>query len=164
MLKVKDKSLLLSLKFSGKGGKEKEITKLFPTLLRKDTKKLDFICREESVIYEAKKQQDQQWFNLSKFYNLGQNEQKINLLFICFDPKNGLADIIFCIEKGDFLKLLIDNKSLRDYGWSLNAIEKAHDLVNIAPKLQPKVCVGMRKFYRQHCNEVKTIYKKWCLS
>jgi hypothetical protein len=160
MLEIKDESLLLNLDFSGRGGKEKQIMQLFPSFSRKDTKKLDFICLKETIIYETKKQQDQQWFNLAKFYNLTKNEQRINLLFICFNQKDGLVDLIFCIEKGEFLNLLINNKKMKDRGWSMGVIEKAYELVNLAPIIQPKISVGMRKFYKDYNKEVKTIYNK----
>ena len=160
MLEIKDKSLLLNLDFSGKGGKEKQIKQLFPSFKRQHVKKLDFLCLEETIYYETKKQENQQWFNLAKFYNLSKGEQRINLLFICFNKKDGLADLIFCIEKGEFLNLLISDGELKDAGWSMTAIEKAYDLVKIAPKLQPKAEVRIRKFYKNHKKEVKTIYNK----
>jgi len=159
MLKIKDKSLLLSLNFGGKGGKEKKIIQLFPTLLRKDLKKLDFICQEESIIYEAKKQQNLQWFNLAKFWNLKGAEQKINFLFLCVDNK-GLVDLIFYIEKGDFLSILIENKDNDDAGWNLSAIDLARRLFEISPKIQCKAPVCIRKFFKENEQEVKVIYKK----
>jgi len=55
MLEIKDKSLLLNLDFSGKGGKEKQIKQLFPSFKRQHVKKLDFLCLEETIYYETKK-------------------------------------------------------------------------------------------------------------
>lgn len=159
MLKIKDKTLLLSLNFGGKGGKEREITQIFPSLLRKDSKKLDFICQEETVIYEMKKQQNLQWFNLSKFYNLKGPEQKINFLFICID-KGGLIDLIFCIEKGVFLNILIEDRSNDDSGWNLTSIDLAHQLANVSSKVQCKAPVRMRSFFKKNKEEVKVIWEK----
>ena len=58
MLEIKDKSVLLTTKFGGKGGKESQIMALFPTLSRINKRKFDFVCSEYSTVYEAKKQQN----------------------------------------------------------------------------------------------------------
>lgn len=158
MLEIKDKSLLLHIDFSGRGGREKQIKKLFPSLKRHDRKGYDFVS-EDAIIYETKKQANMQWFNLAKFHNLSKSEQRIKLLFICVDSNN-LVDLIFCVEKGDFLKILVDNKEMRDRGWSWGAIEKAHELVKLASTIQPKTSIIMRNFFKKYRKEVEVIYEK----
>lgn len=159
MLKIEDRTKLLTVKFAGRGGMEKQIVEIFPSLSRTHKKKFDFVCSEDAIVYEAKKQQNLQWFNISKFYNLSRGEQRINLLFVCVDS-DGLADLIFCIEKGDFVRILVNDKDTNKSGWTYKAIELAYQLVQQAPAVQPKGGIRMREFIKKHREDVDIIHER----
>ena len=151
--------LIQSTKIGGRGGKEGLIRGLFHNRLEKVNGELhDFVSGK--FRYEIKKQMNQQWFDISKYHNLSDEDKNIILVFVMWNGKTGLCTTIVTITLGKFLNLVLDNENHKciEYGWTRDNIKILNDIKKVSPKIQAKAQLYMKTFIENYKCNFNVIY------
>tara|TARA_Y100000592_G_C5360944_1_gene263671 strand:+ start:89 stop:562 length:474 start_codon:yes stop_codon:yes gene_type:complete len=142
----------------GRGGKENMVLSLFNENLKRVSKPLYDAVSPNGDKIEFKKQADDQWFDLPKYYNLSDKDKKIIMTFIMH--KSGKVVKIAVVSLGEMLTRLIDNPKYSEYGWTSDAMETLHLLKQKSPKIQSKIKLKTRSFLEDNSDIVKVIYNE----
>lgn len=145
---------LRSAKVDGRGGKESELLALFPTLRRESRPLYDFVDDVDGVKYELKKQKNVQWFDLSKYHNLSDDEREIRLLVVLLDKKKEI-DIVSIVQLGSFIDKMRDI----NHDWSEVMLKAANDFKKLLMTTQIKTPVNLRKMVAKYPEIFDTIYQ-----
>ena len=143
---------------SGRGGKENVVLSLFNENLKRVSKPLYDAVSPNGDKIEFKKQSDDQWFDLPKYYNLSEHDKNIIMTFIMH--KSGKVVKIAVVSLGKMLDRLIDNPRYREYGWTSDAMETLHTLKQKSPKIQSKIKLKIRSFLEDNNDIVEVIYNE----
>ena len=138
---------LLSVDITGRGGKENEIRSILEgNYDRKNHPLFDLQSKDDtSNRVEIKKQQNTQWFDLKKYYNLSDEDKSITMLFVCYHKSRGIEIVASC-SLGEFLEFVVDNPIYREGGWQASIIRSAYEISLVAPKMQTKAHLSVRDF------------------
>lgn len=148
----------LPLNVSGQGGKENTFAAFFHGWKRINAPLHDweYPTADGLIRIESKKQNDLQWFDSGKFYNLSPEDRKIIILFILH--RAGKIDKILATTVGEFIDwLTIHNGS---DGWCEEVLKKGHEFRSQYPTLQFKAKVHVRKLFRQAPHIFDILYSK----
>ncbi len=89
----------------------------------------------DGAIKEIKRQQDLQWLDAGKYYNLPRDVAAIGTVFICYGAKGDLA---FEIPTGELPRLL---------GWTDEYMAACAALRKMNPRHQNKTSISVRKLF-----------------
>lgn len=143
---------------SGQGGKENIFAAFFCGWKRINAPLHDweYPTTDGLIRVESKKQNDLQWFDSGKFYNLSSEDRKIIILFILH--RAGKIDKILATTVGEFIDWLLINNS--SDGWCEEVLQKGYEFRSKYPTLQFKAKVHVRKLLRQAPHLFDVIYSK----
>jgi hypothetical protein len=147
-----DFSLIDTVNFSGKGGKEKELCSLLTESMgwkRQSNKLFDFVNNESEILLEVKKQKDLQWFDPSKYANITKEEKDIDILFVLIG-KNGTIDSLHTMKTEHFVENV----------WTEQQLKDSFDYITKYPKDQIKSGIKIRTFLDNNYNKTNTLYKR----
>ena len=140
---------ILKCNFEGKGGKENEIIPCFKNkLVKKSGKLFDCIDSDNDEKYELKKQENQQWLDPRKFFNLSKEDGRITMVFVLCDS-SGRCDMIATMATADFAERAFSLKKLQD----------ANNYAKKYPKDQIKSGIKIRELINSNKDVVKIIWK-----
>lgn len=150
-----DLSNIESLCLNGKGGKEKVIKNILTEQLgwfRKNKPLYDFYNSNTGEYYEFKKQQNFQWFDPSKYFNLNDEEKQIKILF-CLIDDSGKIEKLFSIKTSDFISR---------NNWNSNLLKSSNDYITNFKSFKPqiKIPVSVKEFYNSNKDTIDMIYEK----
>lgn len=140
------------MNLKGQGGKESEFVKILSTTdgwVRRNGNLFDYENIITGVLVEIKKQQDTQWFDPSKYFNLTTKEKEITMLFCLTDSKGGVTKI-FTIRTEDFI--------LRNF--SQDFLKDCYELKLKYNDVQVKKSVSIKKFLTNNSDIVNIIWEK----
>lgn len=133
---------------AGRGGKEAMLRRVFPGLQPEGEPLWDATDPITGVRVEFKKQANLQWFDIGKYHGLTDDEQRIRMVFILHHE--GVIDQIFSLDLGDMLRILTRSPDHNEDGWSRETIAEAKSLKDRHPRLQLKVPLKVRQFFKSH--------------
>jgi len=137
-----------TIRLEGYGGKEKEILTTLPNgTFKVDASLYDF--EWGSLLLEIKKQQDAQWFDVGKYYNLSDRHQKIRMLFYVYKKGVGLINI-YLISLGQMLEYLCNDPIYQANGWTWDNIKDCYNQKKKYPKMQTKVPLRVKQFAEKY--------------
>lgn len=116
-----------SVDLRGFGGKENEIAKLFPELVRESAPLYDFIDPKTKKRYEIKKTGNkklQAWIDPTKYINLTKRDRQIIFRFVRFDQITGQCVEVLDTTLGEVMDRFVPDEVL----------ENARRMVKIFPK------------------------------
>ena len=143
-----NKEAAATIKIEGRGGKEKEILTTLPNgTFKVDAPLYDF--EWGSLLLEIKKQQNLQWFDIGKYYNLSEHYKKIRMLFYVYKKGVGLINI-YLISLGQMLEYLCNDPLYQADGWTWANIKQCHDQKKQFPKMQAKVPLKVKEFAEKY--------------
>lgn len=153
-----DLSCIENIDVKGRGGKEKEVSKLLPQWERVNKQLHDFEIEYQGVCkrLEVKKQRDLQWFDSGKYHNLSASDREITMLFI--NHKQGIISSLLATPLGNFIDWLCANR--QNDGWTREVMEKAADFKKEFPSLQFKVKVNILSTFREYPKLFEIIYQR----
>ena len=138
---------LLSVDISGRGGKENAIQSILVGSYERKNEPLYDLQNSDDIgaRVEIKKQQNTQWFDLKKYYNLSDEDKSITMLFTCYHKDRGI-DLVASCSLGEFLEFVVDNPNYTEGGWLTSVIQLAYEISLVAPKMQTKAQLRVRDF------------------
>jgi hypothetical protein len=144
---------------SGKGGAEKKIFPIFENnLIRINDPLYDAIEAEHPWLYEFKKQQNLQWFDVGKYHNLTEKQRAIIMTFVNYDDDG--IDRIFTQDLGSFLDTCCADTELQKDGWTITNIKAGAALKKLYPKMQFKVPLKTRPYFNKYADKVNLVYSR----
>ena len=159
MLRILEKNIS-NIDLSGRGGAEQKIIPLFDNLLKRVNDPLfDVVDEESGFTYEFKKQKDLQWFDVGKYDNLAEDERSIDMVFLCCN-KSGNIDLVYKQSLGDFIDTCCSDPDLQNDGWTDANLKAGGVLKNLYKKMQFKVPLLTRKYYRKYSDRLQLIYSQ----
>jgi len=145
-----DLSQIKNIHLGGRGGKEKEISKILSQQLgweRKNRKLYDYCNNTDSSFVETKKQVNQQWFDPTKYFNLTDEEKQIKIMFFIIDKK-GYIEQIVSVNTSEFVKTI----------WTDAELSDSADYHKKYPKNQIKQGIHMRDWIKNNSSICTKIY------
>ena len=150
------------LVFSGAGGKENLLIKMFKSrdVQRVNHRFYDFVVDGEQL--EMKRQKNTQWFDHGKFHAMDQHVGKVLVLFVLHDgaPQKSKVTHIAGIRLQALVDLACSDEECRQYGWTTEVIEDAHRLKTAFPALEHKAKLHVRKLVEKYPNSFKLYYER----
>ena len=158
MLRINNKQIS-NVNISGRGGAEQKIFPLFENHFERVNDPLfDAIDAESGFAYEFKKQKDLQWFDVGKYHDLTDNERAITMTFFTYDDKG--IDLIVEQDLGSFVDTCCADPELQKDGWTTANIEAGAVNKKLYPKMQFKVPLKTRRYFRKYADKVNVIYSR----
>ena len=150
------------LSIGGRGGKERDLGRiLLPTAKRASSPLYDYEVHEGKTSYmvEIKKQHNDQWFDIGKYFELSEGDRNIVIVFVNHD--DGKVNTIAAIRLGVLVDFLMSNLEYKRYGWSPEVLRIAHDLKKPeqCPELQFKAKLKVRNFIEDNGEMFQIIYR-----
>lgn len=150
-----------SVMVAGRGGKEQDIAKvLLPSARRVSFPLHDYEIWDGETRYriEVKKQANDQWFDIGKYYNLSDGDRDIVMLFV--NHIDGQIQSVVAIKLGTLLDELLSNNSFIPYGWASDVLKIASELKKKCPQLQFKAKLKVRDFVASHKHLFQVLYER----
>jgi len=162
---LKQNDDLRKLDIKGYGGQDNKIAEAIfknsqKPIGKSDKRFYDCLIKNgnDEYLIEIKKQRNDQWFDIGKYYKLSKRNANIIVVFIIYD-KEGISIIAGILLK-ELLKKLCANNKFKEYGWSKASIKSAFYLKQEHPKLQLKAMLKVRDFVRNNKNDFQIIYNR----
>src|SRR6478609_9275682 len=145
-----------TIRFSGAGGKEKLLAKIFSSenVKRVNNAYYDFIV--DGVKIETKRQRRENWFDHGKYYNMTDEVKNIVMMFIMHDGAK-ITDIVG-ITLSNLITLVCADSDCQKDGWTTEVMSHAHFLKQKYPSLEHKAKLNMRKLLQRYPNMFKIYY------
>jgi hypothetical protein len=150
------------LSIGGRGGQERNLGSiLLPSATRVSSPLFDYeiIDGQTSYLVEIKKQYNDQWFDIGKYFRLSESNRNIVIVFVNHDA--GKVNTITAIRLGVLVEFLLSHSEYKRYGWSPDVLRVAHDLKKPeqCPELQFKAKLKVRNFIEDHEEMFQVIYR-----
>ncbi len=157
-----DLSHVEQLSIGGRGGKERDLARvLLPTAKRASSPLYDYEVYDGNARYlvEIKKQHNDQWFDVGKYFELSEQDRDIALIFV--NHTGGKVDTIAAIHLGVLVHFLMSHAEYKRYGWSPEVLRIAHELKkpDQCPELQFKAKLKVRNFVHNHGEMFQIIFR-----
>jgi hypothetical protein len=149
-----------SLRVAGRGGKEQDIAKvLLPSAQSVSSPLHDYEILDGETRYhiEVKKQANDQWFDIGKYYNLSGSDRDIVVFFV--NHIDGQIQTVAAIKLGTLLDELLSDDSFIPYGWASDVLKIASELKKKCPQLQFKAKLKVRDFVASHRHLFQIFYE-----
>ena len=151
------------LSISGRGGRERELGGLlFPSASRASSSLYDYEISDGSIFYrvEIKKQQNDQWFDIGKYFQLSDRDRDTVVVFV--NHREGAIDTVAAIHLGVLVDFLLSHSEYKRYGWTLDVLRTACNLKKIdqCPELQFKAKLKVRNLIDEHRELFQIIYER----
>ena len=156
-----DTSQIDSLMVAGRGGKEQDIAKvLLPSAQRVSFPLHDYEIWDGETRYlvEVKKQTNDQWFDIGKYYDLSDIDRDIVVFFV--NHIDGQIYTVAAIKLGTLLDKLLSDNSFTSYGWESDVLKIASELKKKCPQLQFKAKLKVRDFVASHRHLFQIFYER----
>lgn len=150
-----------SLMVAGRGGKEQDIAGvLLPSAQRVSSPLHDYEIWDGETRYriEVKKQTNDQWFDIGKYYDLSDSDRDIVVLFV--NHIDGKIQTVTAITLGVLLDELLSDDSFIPYGWARDVLKIASELKKKCPQLQFKAKLKVRDFVASHKHLFQVFYER----
>ena len=160
-IQIKDIPLI---DLSGKGGKESLMATLLPGWKRVPEELFDYEMDAVSGILrvELKKQRNEQWFDVGKYYDLSADDRNIWLLFVIHSQ--GRITHLLAVKLGCFVDFLCVHPEMQKVGWNAVVFQTAKIFKDKYPSLQFKVSAKILTLYKNHPEIFELIYKSPALA
>lgn len=131
-----DLRCVAEINLAGRGGRERDITRLLPGWRRASSPLYDYEISHNGTVYrmEVKKQTNLQWFDSGKYYRLDTADRDIRLMFLIHD--DGRIRLIAITTIGEFLDWLLQHRE--SDGWNDEVLRIGADFKVRYPSLQFK--------------------------
>jgi len=158
MLRISNDNIS-NIDISGRGGAEQKIFPLFENNLERVNDPLyDAVDSESGARYEFKKQKSLQWFDAGKYHNLTPEQRNIVMTFFNYDDKG--IDMIVEQDLGSFVDTCCQDPDFQKDGWTLDNIRDGAQKKIEHPKMQYKVPLKTRQYFKKYADRVKVIYSR----
>ena len=154
-----NEKMLATTDISGRGGKERAIESLLEGDWERKNEPLYDLENPQGLRVEAKKQQNTQWFDLKKYYNLDAESKSIVMLFVCYKKQHGI-DLVASCTLGEFLEFVVDHPDYVKGGWQSAIIQREYLNSQVAPQMQSKAKLNVRSFINDKTSPVDIHFKK----
>jgi len=156
LLKV-NRQAIVGANLGGRGGKEKQLKKLFENDLTIINAPLYDAEDERGHKYEFKKQKDLQWFDIGKYHDLSPSDKEINMVFVVYKTE---VTFIAVIKLGCFIDRMTTTAKYHPLGWTKENIKEMYNRKKLYPSFQTKAKLKVREFVTENKDIVGFLYKK----